>query len=615
MAMRRATLSYPDLESFRADFEGPLRDGFVMLPAEAVTDEPANPLKLDLIVPLVGRVGPVTAQVMSRNADGGLALRLPDLASEAGKGLERVWDLVAQVKAYLVGRGELGGGAELEGLKAEVVRLEEENQALKDALDGMLASAGEDGLVEEETGEGDEEELVEEGGEGDELVEEDDQEELIEEESANQAQHDGGSSGQAGNIGGGEARKPRGFPLLELSRFPVSRSGKLGDGSLDEALVWLTVERAVGILEVEGSDGRKRTGYWDKGGPVGFRVDPLVEAEVLGILLLRAKQVTEEQVRKSLGIMQARGCRQGEAFIEMGVMSFPQLIMVLGKQVEFGLNLILGLKEGRWSFHPLPRLPESFLPPPLKVPNLLYRKAVQAAKDLTSDALAGHFKARINAYMRLDETRKVLLHDVQMNANERKLVEIIGSSDMRTREIFTVSPVSRANTAAMLYAFDALGVLSFSEGNTTEGYLAKVRENIEKKKRALLKSTHFDVVEVHWISLQDEIEAGIQRVRTEYDPKNYRDLPEDMLNELKAIRARVDAAEAILKEPLKRREYRKTLLEPFMIEQSAELLAKKGEMAVMRHDRREAVLCFSKALELEPKNPDYQASLQRAQAI
>ena len=97
MAMRRATRTFPDIQSFAEVYHGDLRNGFLVLPAEAVTDEPANPLKLDLKLPVVGRVGPITAQVMSRTPEGGLALRLPELQLEAGKGIASLWAAIDEV--------------------------------------------------------------------------------------------------------------------------------------------------------------------------------------------------------------------------------------------------------------------------------------------------------------------------------------------------------------------------------------------------------------------------------------------------------------------------------------------------------------------------------------
>mgnify|MGYP001434958797 CR=1 FL=1 len=64
-----------------------------------------------------------------------------------------------------------------------------------------------------------------------------------------------------------------------------------------------------------------------------------------------------------------------------------------------------------------------------------------------------------------------------------------------------------------------------------------------------------------------------------------------------------------------RRAYRKEQIEDFLIVQSAALLAKKGEMAVMRKDRPEAVNCFAKAAELVPRSGEYKEGLKRASSI
>ena len=98
--------------------------------------------------------------------------------------------------------------------------------------------------------------------------------------------------------------------------------------------------------------------------------------------------LSKEQLAESLQHMEDRGCRQGEAFIEMGLMTFPQLVMVLGKQVEFILQQIMQERNAKWAFYPLDNLPEQFLPPPLRVPSLLYRGLVGHAKEMRGSELA-----------------------------------------------------------------------------------------------------------------------------------------------------------------------------------------------------------------------------------
>lgn len=620
MAMRRATKTFPDIQSFAEVYNGDLRNGFLMLPAEAVTDEPANPLKLDLMLPVVGRVGPITAQVMSRTPDGGLALRLPELQLEAGKGIASLWAAIDEAKAWLLSSGAVspagGGPAEAEVL-ARIEALEAENAVLRDALDTFLDEEAAKPSDEAGQAEGDEDALIDDEEHVDDAPEADDgageaDDEAPEADDAAGALEDGGPA-QRGPAQPAAKTAARGFQVPDLRGRAARISGELGGHAFQDALVTLAADRATGLLTARLPDGRTRYGFWEKGGPVGFRTEPLNEAEVLGVLLLRAQQIKEDQLRNSLELMRARGCRQGEAFLDMGVMSYPQLIMVLGKQVEFAFTQVLGAKNGTFTFHDLPALPEPFLPPALRIPNMLFRRSTARAKELRSDDLAAHFKPNINAYVALHPDARRLLADVKMSDVEKKLVSIISETNLRLREVFTVSPISRANTACIIFALDELRVLQYDGGESRAGYLARAAELIEKKKRQLTRCTEFDVLEVHWISLQEEVEAAHRKVAGDFSPTSFKELPAEMLAELAKINDRIKTAAHTLRSADSRREYRKQILEGFMIEQSAELLGRKGEMAIMRHDRREAVACFAKALELVPKHAEHLEGMARAQ--
>ena len=158
-------------------------------------------------------------------------------------------------------------------------------------------------------------------------------------------------------------------------------------------------------------------------------------------------------------------------------------------------------------------------------------------------------------------------------------------------------------------------MFSFGERETHARYLQRIGVDIGRKKRQLIQATHFDVLEVHWISLPEEIEAGYRKLKEEYRLETYDNLPEELAETVQRINGRIDEAYNVLRDEFQRREYRKTLVEEFMIIQSAQLLAKKGEMAIMRHERHAAVMCFAKALELQPRSGEYRASLQRARSV
>ena len=573
MAVRRATRIYPDIKTFLSDLSGTLKDGAILLPPDCVDDELAPEIKLDLEAPLLGRVGPITAQVVHRSP-AGTAMQLPKFDAEAGAAITKFWAAIDDIEGWLIAEERVSATTENDP-EAETEALVKTLQARVAELEAALASgAG--------AGAGD--------GEASPSV------------SSSTANPTSTVSG-------------RGFAVPDLSNQEPSHSGSLSDGSLRETIMSLTGSLATGLLTVKLDDGRIRYGFWSRGGPVGWRTDPLQENEVLGVLLYKAGQLTREQLQESVERMQRDSIRQGEALMEMGLVGFSQLTMILGKQCEFLFTRVLTEREGTWVFHELDDLPEKFLPAPLRIPSLLFRREVEASKAMPSTELADYLRPRIDEYIHFDKKLLPLLRDVKFTAAETKLVATMQSDTWRSREVLSVSPLSKQNTVAVLRALIEVGFLEFEQQEDEERYHRRVREMVEEKRRHLIKATHFDVLEVHWISLPREIEDGYRRLREKYDPSNHRGLPEEVVEGLKYVRTRLKESFEYLRDDQQRREHRKEFIEVSMIVQSAELLAKQGEMGIMRKDRRHSPLCFAKALELVPGRPDFREGFQRASAV
>jgi hypothetical protein len=631
MATRRATRKYKDLASFFEDREQHLATGFCVLPAGSVRGELAADLKLDLSIPVVGRIGPLSAQVVQRSPDGSHALKLTDFEGEAGRGLAKLDKALEAALEYFQSKGDLGTPEaapndadlqELETLRERVSELERELTAAHAGgmpvteADGDVPAEGQGSLLRDgappESGDPSRGEAEPEAGtQALPEAQEADADSVVDPPG-----REGKGSTQPGVAAEGEpeAPKARGVPIVDVSNFPAAMEGVTEGSGLLNGILDIASGGKTGLLTVHQDDGVVRYGYFSSGGPVAWAATPLQEREVLGMLLFKAGQITEEQLRESTDLMQSKGIRQGEAFIEMGVMSFSQLIMVLGKQCEFIFQQLIKNGNGAWTFHELPKLPEAFLPPPVRVATLLFRSKITEGKSLRGQQLADILKEYINSYVQLSPERKNLIGDLGLNSGERKLIELIADRTLRMRELFSMSPVSRQNTASIFFALIQLGLFTFGDRETHGRYLQRVGISVGKKKRQLIQCTHFDVLEVHWVSLPTEIDDAYRRLKEEYDLSTYDNLPEDLAEVITRISNRIDEAYEVLRDDLQRREYRKDLVEDFMILQSAELLSKKGEMSIMRKDRRMAVLCFSKALELQPRSAAYRTGLQRARS-
>jgi hypothetical protein len=545
MAKRHLTYSFGSLTEFITTYESAISKGGLFIDADRFEGELAAELKLDLVLPIIGRVGPLRAQVVHRAPDGGVGVRIPEMGEEAKQAFRKIFELVAEVRDYLVTTGQYISRADYD-------------QAVQVAQRGAA---------------------------------------------------------QAGAGGGGRPRPAsRGFPVPDMSSSESALQGSMSDRSLRDAMVQLAVEQVTGLMMIKYPDKSIRYGFWDRGGPVGWRTDPMAEDEVLGMLLFKAEQVTQEQIAQSLEIMEQTGSRQGEAFVQMGIMTYPQLIMVLGKQNEFVLQRVMQDRLGDWSFHLLPELPEQFLASAIKVPSLLFRALYSRARDLSSAELTTLLLPHLDQYLALDPASRQVISEIKFMKKERGLIDVIEGSSWRLRELYSVSPMSRAVTSAVIWALDEMGFLVFELTEDLERYLARVSGRISRKK-SQLKDTHFGVLELHWICMDEDVGANYRRLKEEFKADRYHDLPEARLEDLGKINVRLDEAHAAVEAERARRIYRATVIEKDAITQSADLLGKKGEMAIMRQDKAEAISCFSKASELVPSEAKYRDGMRRSKGL
>lgn len=561
MAIRQATLRYPDLITFLVDYPSTLAVHALVLPQHALDGEPALDLKVDLVLPFVGRVGPIVGQVVAGMPDGGVALRITDTPEQVTEAVQKLLMIAADVKGWLLSTGQLVAPTTTSAVSSdEVVRLRGRIRE----LEARVALGG--------------------GG--------------------------GRSEGAAST---GQPERVRGLRVPHVGTPTLS--GDLGDRSLRDALMALAVERQTGLVTLTRPDGRVRYGFWSKGGPVAWRTEPLEEQEVLGMLLFRAGSITKEQLVESLAIMERTGGRQGEALIEMGVCTFPQLVLMLQKQVDFVLQRALREREGRWEFHLLDELPERYLTPPLRVASILYRALLVHTRELPAQELAGLLRPWLDRYVSVVPGVERTFDEMKLTAEEQQFVEIIQRTPYRLREIFSVSSLSRSQTAAALWCLYDLNLLEMKvESSGVREKERFVRDIVSRRANSRAK-TLFERLDVHWICSSADVAAAYKRLKAEWPMELAETQGEEHRATLQEINAALDGAFKELSSDAKRREYRASIIEKSKIEQSALMLSQKGEMAILKAATREAVDCFTKALELEPGNAEYRDGLVRSANI
>ena len=107
MAINSITLNYTQVGDFLEAWNSSLSQGSAFIPSGTVEEEVGPKPEVYFELPLVGRAGPVEAQVAMRASDGGITLRLGSMSDEVIQQFESLVAFVASVKNYLIQSGEV----------------------------------------------------------------------------------------------------------------------------------------------------------------------------------------------------------------------------------------------------------------------------------------------------------------------------------------------------------------------------------------------------------------------------------------------------------------------------------------------------------------------------
>ncbi len=414
----------------------------------------------------------------------------------------------------------------------------------------------------------------------------------------------GGAAGRAmgGNTG----------PVDTLVLGEPSHRGELNEDSLTGVLMELYRLKSTGILEVTGGTGR-RLGFVKKGGIVQWLNDPVVEEECLGVLLARAGKLSEENLRKSLTMMNESGMQQGECLIEMGVLTFPKMVLALMTQVEIITRAIMTSGEGQFSFFELPALDRSFVNPPMRSPGFLFGHYKKRYASMKPEAIKEKCAPLLDRYVVVAEG--VNWDDYRLNKKERGLTQVLIEKSYRFRQIFSVSTLGRSLTLVAVMALVELSILDFvdleDKGHVHERWLKILRT----KTTIQDGQNPFEILEIHWTSRTEQVEVAIKRLRKEYQGfGGGAELPPEVAAMCDQILSNCEAAYQKLASTATRAATRKQHYETQQLVNAADLLFKQGEMLMVRNEWPEVIDNFERAIELMPGEAKYRKYLQDAKA-
>ena len=577
---KRATKKYADLNEYALDYEKNISKNSIQLLAGTYRGELANSIKLDIDIPDFGRIGPIEVQVIFRSPDGMTALQFVDIPQELhdayeeakSAGMKEVLPYVEQGIVILTKdheslmeelRQELR--AQFEEEKAELQRtFEEEIDRIQEEHEARIA------LLSAE--------ITERATQIDDTAEEDAP--VIEVE--------------------------RGYELPELNQLEVEQKGLFEE--LPRVLFEIGLDKKTGILEMFGGD-VDRYAFIKDGQLCAWKTS--IKEESLGSLLMNSRQITSEDQKKCEELMEKKGIRLGDAAIQLGIFSEKQRRTFLTKQNELVTSQAVTHVQSEFIFYVAESLPEIYMSNPTSLLQVSYMFAFAITEKKGARVIFTEFATSLQETLVMTPLGKALLVQFALSDLQRKFLQSIAPSQLLLKDALALPDVERGEKAVLIKTLMKLEILSFYKKDQPEQaqeISPEILQWLEQMEKLIDTRTHFEVLGLHWICTNPEIEQAFanQKRKTSEAEKQ---LDREGKIRLDVIEKGIQQSYQVLHLSSSRQEYRRQIFHLDEIQQAANELAKRGRICLAKGEKMPAMAAFTKAMELIPENPDYRKML------
>ena len=575
---KRATKKYESLKEFATDYEQNISKNSIQLVAGTYRGELANSIKLDIEIPDFGRIGPIEAQVIFRSPDGMTALQFVEMPPELQQayekaqsaGLEEVQPFLQQGLVILTTDHE----AKMEALREELMaQFEAEKAELQKKFEDELERIQEEheariALLSSEIAEQQLETSV-----------------VVDETPIDVV---------------------RGYRLPELNQLEVVKKGKFED--LPRVLFDIGLDKTSGILEMFGGD-IERYAFVHEGQLVAWKTE--IKEESLGSLLINSKQLSKEDQKRCEELMEKKGIRLGEAAIQLGIFSEKQIKTFLKKQNELVTSQAIRHQQSEFVFYMMNPLPENYLAEPNSLLQEAYSFSFAISEKKGARVIFTEFAPSLQETLIMTPLGKALLIQFPLNEVQREFLQSIAPSKLALKDALALPNVERTEKAILLQTLIQLEILSFhktSQKNEDSKVSQDVLGWLDQMEMIIEKRSHFEVLGLHWICTNQEIEQGFQKQKQMIEGLQQKVDRETKIR-LDEIEKAIQQSFSILHTVAGRQEYRRQIFQLNEIEQAAQELAKRGRKMLSKGEKISAMAAFMKAMELMPENKEYRNML------
>ena len=307
--------------------------------------------------------------------------------------------------------------------------------------------------------------------------------------------------------------------------------------------------------------------------------------------------------------MHQTGQRLGQVLQSMEIMTESQVYAAIHSQLTYVFRKVLSVRSGQFAFYAFNSLPEMYPWQSIQPVSLLVDKLREASQGMNPQHLLNSLRGVQMQHIAASPMLRQVSTTVNWEGEEDKWLTDIQSGKQTVGQMLQNARTQNVQLARMLWSLMQLQLIQFVQPKKKQSPIA---DRLQDKLKAIEGGTHFDVLEVHWISTRAEIEAKYQYLMGELNVQGDPTVPSALQARIPEVLGGVYKAYSSLLDDTARRAYRSEIIEAHHITQAAVLLGQQAEQALNKGDKRSAIQCYSKAIELQPNEDKWKLGLRHA---
>ena len=378
--------------------------------------------------------------------------------------------------------------------------------------------------------------------------------------------------------------------------------------SFRDALVEAALRPGLWLLDVVTDEHRIQM-LLSRGELRDLRRFPRPPNDRLEMLLHKAGELSRADVRSVERHVEIHGGGAAEALLELATMSVAQISVAESTRIRYLLDRVWGATPRKARLAELNLLPRRCMAPSRHALEFVFHLLREEA--LEREDLRALCKERFdNTVFRVSPNPPFDLGVMSLTAKQLSTIEMLSRDKLRLDDAMRMSVISDEETRSLLWSLDELGLLDVETVRTWTRKQSRTMERISLMYAKLDRSTHFDMLGVHWSAFDEEVENAYAELSERVAEESIdEDMPDEYHAKAAAVRERLDEAYEAIANGRRRANYRSRVVDEFKLRTSVQMFEKQADTAKLRRDISGAIDFYLRILELDPNHADAKRDL------